>query len=221
MITNCQVCGKGFDVLWPHLWRYKRGKSYLCSWKCLRLADSKRKEEVMDKTAKRSRMNAAEMVEAIRLFREGDSSLDQYLTDHGVTNIPKWKANTKQRYGVPKEPTLGEAMTGMKDAADEFFGKCKEMGLKTITDEDVETIIPEVDLTIKSEDLFTEEEREFENRTTVTAIRVEGLGEFYFDKKFKAIDWRTEGGDEVSLGPAWWLQLAEDLPLILTKLGVN
>lgn len=83
---------------------------------------------------------------------------------------------------------------------------------KTITDPDVEAKLPEVDLITKPED--------FGKRTTVTAIRVDGLGEFYYDQKYKSIDWRTEGGDEVSMGPAWWMQLVEDLPKILEKLGV-
>lgn len=83
---------------------------------------------------------------------------------------------------------------------------------KMITDPDVEAKLPEVDLTTKPED--------FGKRTTVTAIRVDGLGEFYYDQKYKSIDWRTEGGDEVSMGPAWWMQLVEDLPKILEKLGV-
>lgn len=61
----------------------------------------------------------------------------------------------------------------------------------------------------------------FNDRCTVSAIRVKDLGEFYYDKKFTSIDWRTPAGDEVSLGPAWWVQLAEDLPFILKKLGVN
>jgi hypothetical protein len=209
MITNCPVCGKGFDVLWPHLWRYRRGNSYLCSWKCLRLADNEREKEAKMDKQKRVRLSAEVMAKAVKMFRDGDSGLDQYLADNGVTNIKKWKENARTRFGAPEQPTLGDAMEGMKSAADEFFGKCEDMGLKTITDEDVEAKLPDA------------EEEEFEKRTTVTAIRVEGLGEFYFDKKFKAIDWRTEGGDEVSLGPAWWLQLAEDLPLILKKLGVE
>ena len=33
------------------------------------------------------------------------------------------------------EGTLADAMTGMKDATDEFFGKCKDMGLKIETPE--------------------------------------------------------------------------------------
>ena len=36
MISNCPVCGKAFDVLWPQLWRYKENGNYICTWKCLR-----------------------------------------------------------------------------------------------------------------------------------------------------------------------------------------
>ena len=39
MITKCGQCGKSFDVLYPDLWRYVRGKTYLCSWSCLRKYD--------------------------------------------------------------------------------------------------------------------------------------------------------------------------------------
>jgi hypothetical protein len=203
VITNCPVCGKGFDVLWPHLWRYKRGKSYLCSWKCLRLADSKGKEEVMNKTAKRSRMNAVEMDEAIRLFREGDSSLDQYLTDHGITNIPKWKANTKQRYGVPKEPTLGEAMTGMKDAADEFFGKCEAMGLKLDSEPQSPVPVPPP----------------IEYR--VTGIST-AIGDFQYFKKSGYIDWTPlDGNGTVSMNLEEWKELMKIWPFVLKVLEVE
>ena len=102
MITNCPVCGKGFDILWPHLWRYKRGNSYLCSWKCLRLTDKnserKKEEEVYKKPAKRVRMKPDDMETALNLFRSGDSSLDQFLKDHGITHVAKWKANAKARH---------------------------------------------------------------------------------------------------------------------------
>ena len=156
MITNCPVCGKAFDVLWPQLWRYVRAKRYLCSWKCLRLYDQKGSEDM-------------------------------------YTKVKKDGTPAKKPGPAPK----------------------------MITDPDVKAKLPEVDLTIKSEDLFEMEERGFEKRTIVTAIRVDGLGEFYYDQKHKSIDWRTEGGDEVSLGPAWWMQLVEDLPKILKKLGVE
>ena len=52
MITNCPVCGKAFDVLWPHLWSYKREKLFLCSWKCLRLFDEKGSKAMYTKVKK-------------------------------------------------------------------------------------------------------------------------------------------------------------------------
>ena len=52
MITNCPVCGKAFDVLWPHLWRYKRGQLFICSWKCLRLFDEKGSKDMYTKLKK-------------------------------------------------------------------------------------------------------------------------------------------------------------------------
>jgi hypothetical protein len=41
MIQNCPVCGKGFEILWPHLWAYKRNGQFLCSWGCLRESERK------------------------------------------------------------------------------------------------------------------------------------------------------------------------------------
>lgn len=40
-IKKCPECGKGFTVLYPQLWAYKRGLKnhdlrYFCSWKCMR-----------------------------------------------------------------------------------------------------------------------------------------------------------------------------------------
>ena len=36
MIVKCHECRKVFDILWPDHWVYKTGKTYFCSWKCLR-----------------------------------------------------------------------------------------------------------------------------------------------------------------------------------------
>ena len=55
----------------------------------------------------------------------------------------------------------------------------------------------------------------------VTAIRDGDVGEFYYDRKFETIDWRTLGGDEVSMGPAFWKIFYEKLPKIMAVLGVE
>ena len=58
-MKKCRVCGKTFDVLWPEMWRYKRGTdakyTYFCSWKCLREYDRKAEEKKMEKESKRGR----------------------------------------------------------------------------------------------------------------------------------------------------------------------
>ena len=55
----------------------------------------------------------------------------------------------------------------------------------------------------------------------ISALRHPDLGEFYFDKKYNMIDWRTPEGDEVSLGPVWWKQMITDLPKIMKVLGLD
>ena len=54
----------------------------------------------------------------------------------------------------------------------------------------------------------------------VSAIR-NSMGEFYFDKKYDRIDWRTIGGEEVSLSPAGWREMIETMPDVMTILGVE
>ena len=57
----------------------------------------------------------------------------------------------------------------------------------------------------------------------MTAVRdPEGeIGEFYYDTKYKTIDWRTDIGDEVSMTPKCWRKLLKMLPNVLAVLGVD
>ena len=55
----------------------------------------------------------------------------------------------------------------------------------------------------------------------VTAVRDAELGEFYFDRKYNTIDWRTPDGDEISMGPVGWRNLARQIPEVLGILGVK
>lgn len=47
----CHQCGKEFDVLYPDLWRYKRGNKWFCSWHCLR-ADERGEEPMTTRLKK-------------------------------------------------------------------------------------------------------------------------------------------------------------------------
>ena len=207
MITNCPVCGKCFDVLWPHLWRYKRNHSYICIWTCLRLIDSKRKKErliVNNPSDKRPRMSPADMKKAVEMFRNGDEGLEQFLRDHGITNIYKWKYNTRMRYGI--EPAAPEQVATVKvDGPIRIETKEPERVIVAAVNEKPETAGP-----IKRM-----------KRYSVTAIRYPEIGEFYYDQKYNQIDWRTSEGDEVSMDPTGWKLLLQDLPEIFEALGVN
>ena len=66
-----------------------------------------------------------------------------------------------------------------------------------------------------------EKEMEIRQKLVTTAVSHPTLGEFYYDRKYKSIDWRAPDGTEVSLGPVWWKDLIEDMPGIMKVLGVQ
>lgn len=68
------------------------------------------------------------------------------------------------------------------------------------------------------------EQMEEEKRTDLwrtTAIRNEELGEFYYDTRFKTMDWRHPYGEEISLPPDVWRKLLDALPGIMTALHLD
>lgn len=149
--------------------------------------------------------------------------------------IPDFRQKTK---------TAGEAMEVMKNAADVFFGRCEDMGLNLGKDEP-EATPPTVKLTGpirietpegKNVHVIEVPEKKPDDeikkpldrivgpchidKFLITAIKHPELGEFYYDKKFQKVDWRTPEGDEISMSPAAWYNLLKDLPHVLRILGV-
>ena len=118
--------------------------------------------------------------------------------------LPDLRTIRKTTKKAPEKATLAEAVAGMTDAANEFFDKCEEMGLKVNEKEDVRKPV------IKPHEKFT-----------VTAVRHNQYGEFYRDFDHHCIDWRTPHGDEVSLEVQVWKAILNDLPEILKRLGVD
>jgi len=55
----------------------------------------------------------------------------------------------------------------------------------------------------------------------VTAIKDPQLGEFYYDHDHNTIDWRTPDGEEVSMDPTGWKNLALQIPEVMGVLGVK
>lgn len=52
-----------------------------------------------------------------------------------------------------------------------------------------------------------------------TAIKKDGIGEFYFDRQHGTVDWRNDYGEEISLTPVDWAVLANEIPNMLKVLG--
>ena len=75
---------------------------------------------------------------------------------------------------------------------------------------------PEVELVTK----VPEKKPKICDGFTVTAIAGD-LGEYYFDRKYRTIDFRNVGGDELSMTPEDWKQLAEEIPKMMKILGVE
>lgn len=55
----------------------------------------------------------------------------------------------------------------------------------------------------------------------VTAIRHPVFGEFYYDRKYEHIDWRTPEGEEVSMKPEDWVRFGLCIPDMMGILGVK
>ena len=200
MIKNCPVCGKAFDVLYPDIWRYVRNGRYLCSWKCIRLYDKEKKEEeqMSKDNLKKTRMSRDDMAEAVRMWKANDPGLDQYLTDHGISHIGKWKQNARDRYGVAAPATV------------KVDGPLK---IETNEPKKIEVVTEQKPLKPGIRGLNNSD-------FTVSAIKHPQLGEFYYDQKFNSVDWRSPEGEEISLHPAMWKELYMIIPDVMGILGV-
>ena len=215
---KCPECGKLFSVLWPHQWAYKRfwpaHPVYWCSWKCLRANDKKEGEKHVGKPRK---ITKEQENEAVRIAIEtGDPR--EYLRGLGFDNpAQKWyeiksrikdqdpglyaklpRVCGKKSKPVKAEPTLADAVQGITEAAETFFGECEEMGLKI-------TKAPEA-------------------KAPGIAFRVTGIdtviGNFRYNKRSKYMTWENSSA-MVCQKVDKWRQLIRDLPEIMEILGVK
>ena len=208
---KCPVCHKAFIVPSKSKWAYKKMSQLICSWTCLRALEMKKGE---DKGMKAKVPDEVKQ-EAIRAAVAGGNPIE---TLEPYTRNPKamwWAIKAKVKETDPetyaklpdlrnmrkpakeeKPVTAADAMAACQDAADTFFGQCRDMGL-------------------------LKEDEKADDDLETTAVRDVNLGEFYFDHDHNCIDWRNGLGDEVSLGPSGWKMMVKILPKILKKLGVE
>ena len=199
-MKTCAICGKEFDVLYPDLYRYKRGdpvhvKAWLCSWKCLRTYDDPEK-----------RKEAEEMA---RMKKDGTPAAKPGRKPKVEINIAAEDLKAVMEPEAPKVTLVYD-----ESIREEYRKEQAAMAAA------VEQPEPQTEW-IPAAEVYGEPGKPAEEKWTVTAIRSEEWGEFYFDEKHRCIDWRHPGGEEISLPLADWVRLPEVIPQILMMLGVG
>lgn len=150
-----------------------------------------------DQEKQRVRMSPAEMQKAVEMFRNGDKGLDQFLKDHGITNVYKWRYNVKTRYGID----VPEPVTVQVDGP---------IRIETKEPEKVEVVPTEPEKRVPLQ----------YDGYTVCCIESKTFGRFYWDRDHNHLDWTTAEGEEVSFTPTGWKMFLEELPKVAEILGV-
>lgn len=104
------------------------------------------------------------------------------------------------------EPTLADSMTGMQEAADEFFEACEEMGIKTEQPEE-----PKICQPIVYDGMTVREVEGGFGRYRRSDVH----GSIYVDFEY------TEGSDIISLTVEQWRSFLEELEKSAAILGVE
>ena len=207
MSEICPVCGKEFEVLWPSLWSYKRNNQPICSWKCLRTFD--KGETDMNKPKQNGQMiTCRQLVEAM----EAGADPMEWLKEQGYTN-PAHAYQNMRNAAKAKDPELFARFPVKKKTRKQEEEQAEDRGLFEKVKEDI-LQAPAVLVTQMEEEKRTDLWR-------TTAIRNEELGEFYYDTRFKSLDWRHPYGEEISLPPDVWRKLLVALPGIMMALHLD
>ena len=195
-MKTCAVCGKEFEVLWPDLWRYRDGeggniRKWFCRYNCM-MAYKRGKEA--------KKMYTKTKMDGTAAKKPG----------------PRKAKKTEPKVELVYDPSIAEEYRKEQEAKKAEEAKT----LAELKDEEM-MVIPEADdgkiQPAQVKNVINGIEAE---NVAVTAIRTKA-GEFYFDRKYGTIDWRTEIGEEISLTPAHWEELAEEIPRMLKMLGAE
>ena len=229
----CNTCGREISILHPDHWAYKRKLGnvniFWCSWSCLREAEKEGKFSMKKLTLDNKK-------HAVKIAMDGGNPLE-YIRMCGISNAAdcwsKIKADLKEKdpdtwEKLPKRlpnPVMDKKKEKAEEApADEVTKAAMQHPERPIVSpiSPVVVEIPEApkDVCVLAMKPMPAVKSVKHTDFEISAIR-NSLGEFYFDKKYNAVDWRTIEGEEVSLSPAAWRELAEVVPDVLTVLGVG
>lgn len=211
MITNCPVCGKSFDVLYPDLWRYKRGSLFLCSWSCLRQFDEG--EKAMNKITLKQKQKAVEIAisggNPIEYLRSCGSTAPDKLWCYIKTVLKKKEPET-----FAKIPDLRRKKPEAPEA------EAKPATLKV--DGPIRIQMPEKIIDLPDEKVMQipkELPKPFEYRTTGIST---AIGDFQYFRKSGYLDWTPlDGNGTVSMNTEEWKELLKLIPDVAGVLGVE
>ena len=202
MMAICPICGKRTVIHWPEHWVYRRGPTYYCSDNCM-YVDATRDMQMMHK-AIHKRKEAWEMA---RMKKDGTPAKKPGRKpavkpeEDGVELVydPSIAEEYRREQEQKKANEAAKAEAEKEwTPAEEVYGRAED----------------------EKDDAPPWEEAEADVWQT-TAIRNARMGEFYFDRKYRTIDWRSPEGEEISLVPEDWKKLADMIPQILHVLGVE
>ena len=217
---KCANCGKEISILHPDHWAYKRKLGnvniFWCSWSCLRQSEKEGKLDMKKLTLENKK-------EAVQIALSGGNPLD-FIRMCGISNAAdcwsKIKADLKE-----KDPEAWEKLP--KRLPNPVMDRNKEAPADAVTKAALQHPERPIVSPIPPVVMETPETPKRRNHTllrnsnyTVSAIRTD-LGEFYYDKKFDRLDWRTIEGEEISMSPAAWFRLYEMIPEIMGILEVK
>lgn len=211
MITNCAMCGKSFDVLYPDLWRYKRGSLFLCSWSCLRQFDEG--EKAMNKITLKQKQKAVEIAisggNPIEYLRSCGSTAPDKLWCYIKTVLKKKEPETFAK--IPdlrrKKPEAPEAEA--KPATLKLDGPIRIQTPEKIIDLPDEKVMQ----------IPKELPQPFEYRTTGIST---AIGDFQYFRKSGYLDWTPlDGNGTVSMNTEEWKELLKLIPDVARVLGVE
>ena len=107
MSEKCYICGKEFDVLYPDIYTYKRGKHWFCRYTCMRQYEKERMTKPMDDTiVKRDRKEV--LMAIIEAVKDG-KTVDEYLVNAGYKKPVEYYHNLRA-WAKKNWPDLYEQM---------------------------------------------------------------------------------------------------------------
>ena len=110
MIKKCAACGKWFDVLYPHLWRYRREERYFCSWSCIRIND--KGKEAKDMRGHRV-LTQEQKSRAVEMALNGENPLP-FLKECGASN-PSASWNYIRKAAILEDPERAGIKIGISE----------------------------------------------------------------------------------------------------------